>query len=96
VPLRPVADFQFRRTERLHAEWRILATLDQRTVRVLDRRGQALALGATVTEQDRNGQPVAAVDLNLSPLSDGDYVIELEAGRGADTQRSLLAFRVVR
>jgi hypothetical protein len=96
VALRPVADFQFRRTERIHVEWPITGPLDQRVARVLDRRGQPLALGATATEQESSGRQVVAVDLNLAPLSEGDYVIELSAGRGADTGRRLLAFRVVK
>jgi VWFA-related protein len=96
IALRPVADFQFRRTERVHVEWPITAALDQRVVRVLDRRGQPMALGAAATEQDSGGRHVVAVDVNLAPLSEGDYLIELTAGRGADTDRRLLAFRVVR
>jgi VWFA-related protein len=92
VPLRPVADFQFRRTERLHVEWPILTPLDQRTARVLDRRGQPLPLNATIAQT-----PTAVtVDLLLAPLAEGDYLIELVAGAGAQTERRLLAFRVVR
>ena len=44
VPLRPVADFQFRRTERLHVEWPALKAIDERIARLLDRRGQPMAL----------------------------------------------------
>ena len=42
-PLRPVADFQFRRTERVHVEWAIAGELDQRAARLLGRNGQPLA-----------------------------------------------------
>src|SRR5205814_2132014 len=42
-PLRPVADFQFRRTARVHVEWPTLKALDQRQTRVLSRNGQPLA-----------------------------------------------------
>ena len=103
VPLRPVADFQFQRAERLHVEWPVLTTLDQRLARVLDRRGQPLALAATVTEvtrPDRADGAVAgaliAVDLNLAPLTEGDYLIELTAGHSGQTERRLVAFHVVR
>jgi VWFA-related protein len=102
VALRVVADFQFRRTERLRVEWPMLKALDQRTARVLDRRGQPLALGATVTERAASapdtpdGRNIVAVDLNLAPLSEGDYLIELVAGAGPEIERSLLAFRVVK
>lgn len=70
VALRPVASFVFTRAERVHVEWPVLKTLDQRSVRTLDSRGQPLALGATVTEQDKNNGPVAVVDVNLAPLAE--------------------------
>ena len=95
APLRPVADFQFRRTERAHLEWPILKTLDQRQARLLGKNGQPLAVGATVTEREVNGQPMLAVDVNLAPLGPGDYVIEVTAGAGTDTVRRLVAIRVV-
>jgi hypothetical protein len=37
-----------------------------------------------------------AVDLNLAPLSGGDYVIEVTAERGTTRERRFVAFRVVR
>jgi hypothetical protein len=96
-PLRPVADFQFRRTERLHIEWPILAALDQRQARVLDRKGQPLAIAATVTEREESpGHAWLAADLNLAPLGEGDYCIEVTAGSGAATVQRIVAFRVVR
>ena len=94
IPLRPVADFQFRRSERLHVEWPVLKTLDQRAARVLDRRGQPLALNATVTEGPADRQ-VVSVDLQLAPLAQGDYLIEVSAGAGSASERQVLAFRVV-
>jgi hypothetical protein len=120
IPLRPVADFQFHRTERLRVEWPILKALDQRTARLLDRKGLPLPLNATVTEiarrEDSEAVPAAgagtgprvneetaagapknvAVDLNLAPLAEGDYLIELAAGAGGQVERRLLAFRVIR
>jgi VWFA-related protein len=94
--LRPVADFQYRRTERAHVEWPMAKPLDQRTARVLDRRGQPLPLGATVTERDVDGKPQLAVDVNLAPLSEGDYLIEVTAGAGTITDQKIVAIRVVR
>jgi hypothetical protein len=96
MALRPVANFLFTRAERLHVEWPVLKPLDQRSVRTLDKRGQPLALGAAVTEQDKDGRAIAAVDLNLAPLAEGDYLIELTAGAGSTVERRALAFRVVR
>ncbi len=47
APIRPVADFQFRRTERVHVEWPMLKPLDQRQARLLGKNGQPLAVGVT-------------------------------------------------
>lgn len=96
APLKPVADFQLHRTERAHVEWPILKPLDNRAARLLDRRGQPLAINVTVTERDADGTQVVAADMNLAPLSDGDYVVELIAGSGGATERTLLAIRVIR
>ena len=92
VPLRPVADFQFRRNERIRAQWPLLGAIDNRTARVLDRAGQPVALQANVTE----ASGAVNVDLNLAPLSEGDYLLELSAAQGSRTERRLLAFRIVR
>jgi VWFA-related protein len=96
APLRPAADRQFRRTERVHVEWPILRALDQRTARLLDRRGQPLPLSVALTERSDGDRPVAAVDLPIAPLADGDYVIELVAASQGATERKLLGIRVVR
>jgi VWFA-related protein len=96
APLNPAADFQFRRTERVHVEWSILQPLDQRTARLLDRQGQPLPLPVALTEGDVDGQPVVAADLLLAPLADGDSVIELVAGSGGTSERALVPIRVAR
>ncbi len=95
-PLRPVADYQYRRTERAHLEWPIVSTLDRREGRLLGRNGQPLAVPVTVTERQSNGRNVLAADVNLTPLSDGDYVVEVTAGSGADTEQRRIAIRVIR
>lgn len=96
-PLRPVADFEFRRQERVHVEWPILTPLDSRQVRLLNRSGQPLPLNATVTERpaEAGGRSVLAADVNLAPLAPGDYLIEVTAGAGSQTARRLLAFRLI-
>jgi VWFA-related protein len=91
-PLRPVADFQFRRTERVHLEFPMLKPLEQRQARLLGRTGQPLAIAATVTERDAS---TLAVDVNLAPLGPGNYVVEVTAGAGAETERRLVAIRVI-
>ncbi len=97
--LRPVADLEFRRTERIHVEFPELSPLDQRSARLLDRRGQPLPIDATVTERPAQGGAPGSVlvaDVNLGPLAPADYVLEVTAGHGTDTERRLIAIRVIR
>jgi VWFA-related protein len=93
-PLWPIADFQFTRTERVHVEWRLGAELDRREARLLARDGQPIAVPVTATEREQDGARVLAVDLQLSPLPAGDYVIEIVAGAGKDTDRRLVPIRI--
>jgi VWFA-related protein len=99
APLRPVADFQFRRTERLHVDWPLSDVVEQRSARVLDRRGQPLPLRPMVSDRtDGDGaaaHAVIGVDLPLSALAAGDYLIELSVTRRGETVQRMLAFRIV-
>jgi hypothetical protein len=95
-PLRPSADFQFWRTERVHVEWPVDGPLDQRSARLLSREGQPLAVPVQVTERERDGRAQLAADVNLSPLGAGDYVMELVAARGGTEVRRYVPIRVVR
>ena len=95
APLRPAADLQFSRLERVHVEWPITGEVDQRVARLLGRNGSPLAVPVTVTERDVDGRRVLAADVNLAPLASGDYVIALTVGRGAAVEQKLVAFRVV-
>jgi VWFA-related protein len=95
-PVRPAADPQFFRTERLHVEWPVREALDRREARILGRNGQPLALTVPLADRQTDGQAVLAADLNLAPLAAGDYVLELTVVRGARTEQSLVAFRVTR
>jgi hypothetical protein len=94
--LQPVADFLFHRTERVHVEFATHKPIEQRSARLLDRRGQPLPLDATLTERDDAGRTTLVADLNLAPLSPGDYVLEVVVASGADTQRRQIGMRVVR
>jgi len=94
-PLRPVADLDYWRTERVHVEWALTGEIDQRSARLLGRTGQPLAVPVSVTERETDGRRVMAADLNLAPLSPGQYVIELTVGRGATTELRFVAFRVL-
>ena len=96
APLRPVADFKFFRTERMHVEWTLAKPLDDRIARLLNRRGEPLAVPVALTERADGDRVVLAADLTLAPLADGDYVIEVTASSGGTKIQKLLAFRVVR
>jgi VWFA-related protein len=95
-PLRPAAEYRFRRTERVHVEWTLPKPLGDRSARLLNRRGDALAIPVTVTEREDGGRLVLAADFALAPLADGDYVIEMIGTLAGDKVHKLLAIRVVR
>jgi len=95
-PLRPVADFRFFRTERVHVEWTLAKPLDDCTARLLSRKGDPMPVPVTLTERTDGDRLVLAADVVLAPLADGDYVIELSATGGGGKIQKLLAFRVVR
>jgi VWFA-related protein len=94
-PLRAAADFQYRRTERVHIEVPLAGPVDRREARLLGRNGQPLAVPVSVTERDVLGKPGLAADLTLAPLSAGDYVIEITVGNGANVEKKLVAIRVM-
>jgi VWFA-related protein len=96
APLRPAADRQFFRTERLHVEWPVIEPVDRHEARVLGRNGQPLAVPVNVVAKQSDGQAVLTVDLNLAPLAAADYVLELSATRASGVETSLVAFRVTR
>jgi hypothetical protein len=96
APLKAVADFQYRRTERIHVEWRTLKALTDRQARLLDSKGQPLPLAVALMDRDDPGGKTVLADVTLAPLSEGSYVIELTGAAGAESQRALVAFKVVR
>ena len=96
APLKPMADLALRRTERVHVEWPLTSSIDQRSVRLLSRLGQPLTADIGLTERPVDGHAQVAVDLGLAALGEGDYVIEVQVASGPATDRQWLAFRVVR
>lgn len=94
APFSPVAAFQFRRTERLRVEWPVLQPLTSRHARLLSRTGAPLPAPIVVSDGATDGGALVAAELMLGPLGAGDYVIEMTATSGDNTERSLLAFRV--
>jgi VWFA-related protein len=92
----PVARPVFSRRERMRAVWTSLdaGEMNQPQARLLDRRGQPLAVDAVVTLAPRGARTAASVDVVLAPLAPGDYVLELTMAAGGSTSRRLVAFRV--
>ncbi len=90
IATRPVAAFEFARNERLRIEWPELGSVDRRESRLLDRTGRVLLNELPLTHE-RNQ---AIVDMSLSGLPHGDYVIELAASAGTVTEHHMLAIRI--
>jgi VWFA-related protein len=90
--MRPVAAFEFARNERIRVEWPVLSALDRREVRLLDKAGRPLPVDLPLSEDV--AKSVLVVDMSLSGLGRGDYLIELTAGAGAVTEKRLIAIRI--
>ena len=93
---RPAGSVYFRRTERMQVRWPATATVAQPTARVLGRDGVPLDLAVTVTEREEAGVRFVVADLNLAPMTAGEYILEVQAAAGNDTVSARLAFRVFR
>ena len=93
---RPAGSVQFRRTERIRVQWSVSAATDARAARLLGRDGVPLALPVTLTERDEGGIRFLVADLNLAPLTAGDYIIEVEATVAGRRETGMLAVRVGR
>jgi VWFA-related protein len=91
---RPLAAFQFRRTERVRVEWPMLQTVEAHQARLLDRTGKPIAIPLATSVRDNGGTQMVATDLNLAPLSNGDYLIEISAKTGEKTETQVVAIRV--
>jgi VWFA-related protein len=89
---RPVAGFEFARNERIRVEWPVLSTLDRREVRLLDKTGKPLPVDLPVAEDPATHAVV--VEMSLSGLGRGDYLVELTAGAASVIEKRLLAIRI--
>jgi hypothetical protein len=65
-------------------------------VRLLHPNGSVLKYAPPVTTEDRGNVTLARIDLVLTPLAAGDYLIELVAEGNGEERSSLVAVRVVR
>ena len=93
-PFRPLAAFNFRRTERVRLDWPVLQALDSQIARLLDRNGKPLPVPVTLATRDVDGKPILSGTVNLAPLSIGDYLIELNTKAGDVSEQQIIAIRV--
>jgi VWFA-related protein len=96
APPRPAADFRFNRTERIRLEVPLAGAARASSGRVLDRAGQPLEVPVAVSERESDGLKWLVADVNLAPLSNGDYGIELTAEQEGKSATLVTAIRVVR
>lgn len=95
--LMPAPDGRYRRTERATIEGVLLDGATQAGARVLDRFGKPLNVPvASRGRADAEGVRWMVAELTLAPLTEGDYVIELEAIKDERREKRLFAIRVVR
>jgi hypothetical protein len=92
IASRPVAAFEFARNERVRVEWPELAPIDRREARLLSRAGRVLLPGLPLTADPMRHS--AVLEIGLSNLPHGDYLLELVAGAGEVTESHLLAVRI--
>jgi hypothetical protein len=93
---KPAASVFFRRTERIQVRWPVSAAVDKPEVRVLGRDGVPLELKVTLSELAEEGVMFIAADLNLAPLTAGEYLMEVRGSASGKTESAMLAFRVFR
>jgi hypothetical protein len=96
APPRPAADFRFNRTERVRLEAPLAPAARAVSGRVMDRTGQPLEVPVALSGRDSDGVHWLVADVNLAPLSNGDYGIELTAEREGKRAAMVIAIRVVR
>jgi VWFA-related protein len=91
---KPLATFVFRRTERVRLEWPVAGPLDAHQARLLDRNGKPVAVPVPTSIQDGGGTRLLRADLNLAPLSGGEFLIEVTANGGGKSDQQIVAIRV--
>ncbi len=94
--MRPAEGRIFPRSERIRLEMEADATAPLWTGALLDRNGTRTPIPVVAGERTdaASGQRWLTADITLAPLGPGDYVVELSAIKGAETQKTLVAIRV--
>lgn len=94
--LRPAGSVQFRRTERLQVRWPVQGSVAGPTARLLGRDGVPLELSVAATTREEAGVTYLVADLNLAPLTAGEYVLEVTVDAAGTPSAAYFAFRVGR
>lgn len=93
----PTADARFRRTERFRVEVPRLSEDGTVSARVLGRDGQPLSLAVALTERLDPALQLRMIvaDVQLAPLAQGDYGLEVTVEAGGKKETATYAFRLV-
>lgn len=93
---RPAGSLEFRRTERIQVRWPVSGAAGGGEARILGRDGVPLGLAVPVRQLDEQGVRFVVADLNLAPLTAGEYIIEVTTTADGKALSSQLAIRVGR
>jgi len=89
------ADARFRRAERLRVDVAVAGTAPTASARLLDRKGQPLAVPVVAAVREETYLRIASAELALAPLALGDYLVELSLRRGSRSDKVVVAVRIV-
>jgi VWFA-related protein len=91
----PTADARFRRGERLRVDVTVAGPAPAVSARLLDRKGQPLAVPVATEIRDEAYRRIASAELAVAPLAFGDYLVELSLQRGSRSDKVVVAVRIV-
>ena len=91
----PTADARFRRGERLRVDVTVAGPAPTVSARLLDRKGQPLAVPVATAIRDEAYRRIASAELAVAPLAFGDYLVELTLQRGPRSDKVVVAVRIV-
>jgi hypothetical protein len=91
----PTADARFRRAERLRVDVAVAGPAPTVSARLLDRKGQPLAVPVAAVVREETPLRIASAELALAPLAPGDYLVELSVTRGSRNEKVVVAVRIV-
>lgn len=93
----PTADPRFRRTERLRVEVPLIGEGHTGTARLLTRAGQPMPLVAAFTTRvdQEKAHTLGLAELNLAPLAEGEYVLEVTVVKDGKTGIAAYGFRII-